>query len=76
MTTVWMKRVDDENGDLIDLLLYHEACAPMEADSWPVYESEYCEYCDECSEVVTVGMNCDCDRCAPYVCSIPLIPTN
>jgi hypothetical protein len=71
MTTVYMKHIDNEYGDIIDLELYHFACAPMEADAYPAYESDDCRYCDECNERLVMGYDCDCDVCEPYVCSLP-----
>lgn len=50
MSNVHLELVEDNKGDLIDILYYHHECSPEELKDWPNPEAlDYPVYCEVCN---------------------------
>lgn len=50
--------VEDQNGDLVDILYYHDWCKTKESKFWPAHEDmDYPVYCEKCgSRIESIGL--------------------
>ena len=59
MSNVHIEFVEDQEGDLVDVIYYHHSCAPEYAKGWPAPEGvDYEVYCESCGErIMEVPLN-------------------
>jgi len=60
MSNVHIRMVEDENGDLVDMIYFHHGCAPADALGWPAPERlGQVVTCGECDEIVKEAVALD-----------------